>query len=48
VTLRGAWGWSIFGVIWGLAIFGIIQDTHAPGRRIPSVVIYLIMAGSRL
>ncbi len=24
VILRGAWGWSIFGVIWGLAIFGII------------------------
>jgi hemolysin III len=23
VTMRGPWGWSIFGVIWGLAIFGI-------------------------
>jgi hemolysin III len=23
VTLRGGWGWSIFGVIWGLAIVGI-------------------------
>ena len=43
VTLRGAWGWSIFGVIWGLAIFGIIQDALAPGRRILSVVIYLLM-----
>jgi hemolysin III len=43
VTLRGAWGWSIFGVIWGLALFGIIQDTLAPGRRILSVVIYLLM-----
>ena len=44
VTLRGAWGWSIFGVIWGLALFGIIQDTLlAEGRRILSVVIYLLM-----
>jgi hemolysin III len=44
VTLRGAWGWSIFGIIWGLAIFGIIQDTlFAPGKRILSVGIYLLM-----
>jgi hemolysin III len=44
VTLRGAWGWSLFGVIWGLALFGILQDTLvAKGRRILSVVIYLLM-----
>jgi len=24
VSIRGAWGWSLFGVIWGLALFGII------------------------
>lgn len=24
VTLRGLWGWSMFGVVWGLAIAGII------------------------
>ncbi len=43
VTLRGAWGWSIFGVIWGLALFGIIQDTLLARRRIISVAIYLFM-----
>jgi len=45
VTLRGAWGWSLFGVIWGLALFGIIQDTLiAKGsRRMLSVAIYLLM-----
>jgi hemolysin III len=44
VTLRGAWGWSLFGIIWGLALFGIIQDALIPkGRRILSVVIYLLM-----
>jgi hemolysin III len=24
VSLRGAWGWSLFGVIWGLAIAGVV------------------------
>jgi hemolysin III len=24
VSLRGPWGWSIFGAIWGLALLGII------------------------
>src|SRR3982751_2886053 len=23
VTLRGPWGWSLFGVVWGLAIAGV-------------------------
>ena len=23
VTLRGAWGWTLFGIIWGLAVLGI-------------------------
>jgi hemolysin III len=44
VTLRGVWGWSLFGVIWGLALFGIVQDNlFTQGRRILSVVIYLLM-----
>lgn len=24
ITMEGAWGWSIFGVIWAIAIFGIL------------------------
>ena len=24
IALRGAWGWSLFGVIWGLAVAGIV------------------------
>ncbi len=44
VTLRGAWGWSLFGVIWGLAVFGVILDSfHGKGRRIPQLVIYILM-----
>src|SRR5574337_1361320 len=26
VTLRGPWGWSLFGVIWALAALGIAQE----------------------
>ena len=44
VPLRGAWGWSIFGVIWGLAVFGIILDAlHKKGNRLPQLIIYILM-----
>jgi hemolysin III len=44
VTLRGAWGWSLFGVVWGLAVIGILQDLLSAKRRsILSVAIYLLM-----
>jgi len=44
VTLRGVWGWSIFGVIWGLAVLGIVLDSlPQKGQRILPIVIYLIM-----
>lgn len=44
VPLRGAWGWSIFGVIWGTAIAGIFLKAfwmNAP--RWLSTAFYLIM-----
>jgi len=44
VTLRGAWGWSLFGIIWGLAVIGIIVDSlHKKGSRTIQMVIYLLM-----
>ncbi len=44
VTLRGPWGWSLFGVVWGLAVLGGIQDLRAKtGARILSVAIYVVM-----
>lgn len=44
VTLRGAWGWSLFGTIWGLALLGIAQEIWlAKGKRILSLVIYVVM-----
>jgi len=44
VTLRGAWGWSLFGAIWGLAALGIAQEAWlGKGARIFSLVIYVLM-----
>jgi hemolysin III len=41
VSLRGAWGWSLLGVVWGLAVIGIVQEAwFSKGARIPSLVIY--------
>jgi len=44
ITLRGKWGWSIFGVIWALAILGVLKDAFFHGRyRVASVVLYILM-----
>ena len=44
VTLRGAWGWTLFVIIWGLAIVGIIVDSrHKEGSRAIQMAIYLLM-----
>lgn len=44
VTLRGPWGWSLFGVIWGLALLGIAQEFWLGKRtRVLSLIIYVLM-----
>ncbi|MEK7206290.1 MAG: hemolysin III family protein [Pseudomonadota bacterium] len=44
VTLRGVWGWSLFGVVWGLAVAGMaLEYLPRQGARILPVVIYLCM-----
>lgn len=44
VTLRGAWGWSLFIAIWTLAILGIVLDSLPhKGRRVVPLIIYLVM-----
>lgn len=44
VSLRGNWGWWLFGVIWGLALFGMAQEIWlAKGARVLSLVIYVLM-----
>ncbi len=44
VTLRGPWGWSLFGVVWGLTVVGILQEFW-PGKKTRrlSLLIYLAM-----
>ena len=49
VTLRGPWGWSLFGVVWGLAALGSLQELRPKsGARILSVVIYVAMGWAAL
>jgi len=44
VTLRGAWGWSLFAAIWALATLGIVQELALAGRRrVVSMVLYPAM-----
>ncbi len=44
VSLRGPWGWSLFGVVWGLAFLGIFQELWRAGKsRWVSMVIYILM-----
>ncbi len=43
VTLRGAWGWSLFGAIWALALLGVILELRPQKGRVLSVVIYVFM-----
>ncbi|WP_374351191.1 hemolysin III family protein [Chitinimonas sp.] len=44
VTLRGPWGWTLFGLSWGLALFGIIQELTLGRRtRILSMILYVVM-----
>lgn len=44
VTLRGGWGWTIFGIIWGLAALGIaLEALPQGGNRVLSVVVYVLM-----
>jgi hemolysin III len=44
VTLRGPWGWSLFGVVWGLAVIGVALKFWFAGRfRLVSTLIYIAM-----
>jgi hemolysin III len=44
VTLRGAWGWTLFGVVWGLAAAGIVFQCFLVGRLpVLSTAVYVGM-----
>jgi hemolysin III len=46
VTLHGATGWTLFGIVWGLALIGVIQEFFTNPARIASLVIYVLMGWS--
>jgi hemolysin III len=44
VSLRGAWGWSLFGVIWGLTVLGIGFKIFFINRfKVISTLVYVLM-----
>mgnify|MGYP000497109685 CR=1 FL=1 len=44
VSLRGPWGWTLFGIVWGLAVLGIIFKVTMLRRwTFAAVVLYLLM-----
>lgn len=44
VSLRGPWGWTLFGISWGLALLGIVLKAVFGARwPIASTVVYLLM-----
>lgn len=45
VTLRGPWGWSLFGAIWGLTVAGIVFKLYfyTPKLRTLSALLYIVM-----
>lgn len=44
ISLRGGWGWTLFGLVWGMALLGIILKVAAIGRfRWLSIALYLGM-----
>lgn len=44
VSLRGGWGWSLFGVVWGLALLGMFQESFVKQKtRAVSLLIYVTM-----
>ena len=44
ISLRGPWGWWLFGIIWTLAVVGMLQEIKPRSEaRVLSLVIYAVM-----
>ncbi|WP_434513579.1 hemolysin III family protein [Dechloromonas sp. ARDL1] len=44
ISLRGPWGWWLFGIVWSLAAIGMLQEIKPRSEaRILSLVIYAVM-----
>lgn len=44
ITLRGTWGWWLFGIVWSLAAAGVIVElSPLQHKKIVSIVLYVLM-----
>jgi hemolysin III len=44
VSLRGPWGWTLFGLVWGFAVMGVtIKAVLGPRWPIVSTTLYILM-----
>jgi len=44
-TMRGGWGWTLFGVIWGLTLLGVNLKIFAMGKlKYVSIIVYVLMS----
>lgn len=44
VTLRGGWGWTLFGLVWGLSLFGVLFRIFVGDRfRMAAVASYVLL-----
>jgi hemolysin III len=43
VTLHGAWGWTLFGIVWALAALGIAKELGLGRGSSPPLTLYLLM-----
>lgn len=44
ISLRGPWGWWLFGIVWTLALVGMLQEIEPRSKaRVMSLVIYAVM-----
>ena len=44
INIRGAWGWTLFGIIWGIALVGaVIRSIYVHRFRKLMVAVYLLM-----
>lgn len=44
ISLRGSWGWTLFGLVWGIALIGIsMKAFFFKKTQVISVILYIVM-----
>jgi len=44
ISLRGPWGWTLFGLVWGIASIGILMKAFFFNKtQVISIILYIIM-----